>query len=495
MNIVIGSGPAGLACAAGLRARGQRVLLLDAGLTLEPERALLRDGLAAPPAGWTPSMRALLDVPALGSDGMPAKRAYGSDFATRRLPGAPALVSPGGLAGSYAQGGLSAVWGAAMLPWRAADLAGWPIGRADLDAGYRAVRALMPMAAVADDLAAEFSLHGPATGALPESRQAALFHVHLARHRAALAARGVRFGAARLAVGPGCDACGHCLSGCPQGLIASTVPALTALIAAGLSYRPGVVVEAFAETAEGVTVTGRTAAGAVQTFAGSRLFIAAGVLHTAGLMRPHWPGARVTLLDSQYFLVPLLTQATAGDVAAAPHHTLAHTFIELDDVHIQIYGYSRHLAATVAAGLGPLARLVPWGRLLLAQAYLPSQRSGSLDVSMADGGLTAVPRVNPATGPAVRQVLRRLMRLAPPLGALALAPLVRITPPGRGFHAGGSFPMRATPGPGETDIWGRPAGFARVHLADASVLPSIATPTITATAMANAWRIGAGAPL
>ncbi len=39
MHCVIGSGPAGVACAKALLARGATVLMLDAGIGLEPGRA------------------------------------------------------------------------------------------------------------------------------------------------------------------------------------------------------------------------------------------------------------------------------------------------------------------------------------------------------------------------------------------------------------------------------------------------------------------------
>ena len=68
--------------------------------------------------------------------------------------------------------------------------------------------------------------------------------------------------------------------------------------------------------------------------------------------------------------------------------------------------------------------------------------------------------------------------------------MVQIAEPGRGFHSGGSFPMRATPKELETDTLGRPYGFARIHAVDATVFPSIPATTITFSAMANAHRIG-----
>jgi choline dehydrogenase-like flavoprotein len=68
--------------------------------------------------------------------------------------------------------------------------------------------------------------------------------------------------------------------------------------------------------------------------------------------------------------------------------------------------------------------------------------------------------------------------------------LLQMGKPGRSFHAGGSFPMRSSPGAFETDTSGRPEGWRRVHAVDATVLPSIPATTITLTVMANAHRIG-----
>ena len=68
-------------------------------------------------------------------------------------------------------------------------------------------------------------------------------------------------------------------------------------------------------------------------------------------------------------------------------------------------------------------------------------------------------------------------------------PLLRVAPAGRGFHSGGSFPMRERPGELECDVLGRPTGFSRVHVVDSTSFPSIPSTTITLTVMANAHRI------
>ncbi len=69
--------------------------------------------------------------------------------------------------------------------------------------------------------------------------------------------------------------------------------------------------------------------------------------------------------------------------------------------------------------------------------------------------------------------------------------LAKMGEPGRGFHSGGTLPMRHEPVSFETDTLGRPHGFRHVHIVDASIFPTISANTITLTVMANAHRIGA----
>jgi choline dehydrogenase-like flavoprotein len=90
-------------------------------------------------------------------------------------------------------------------------------------------------------------------------------------------------------------------------------------------------------------------------------------------------------------------------------------------------------------------------------------------------------------------VLRKLRRHGRQFGAWPLSPMLQIAEPGRGFHNGGSFPMRRQPGELETDILGRLPGWSRIHIVDASVLPDVPATQITFSVMANAHRIGSAA--
>src|SRR5205807_1923830 len=134
----------------------------------------------------------------------------------------------------------------------------------------------------------------------------------------------------------------------------------------------------------------------------------------------------------------------------------------------------------------PLKRLLPGalergflGRLLLIQGYLHSDQSAGLTIALRRSAgtgpatLEVVGRGNPRTRPALAALQRRLWSLRRSLRALPVTPSLRVSPPGRSFHSGGTFPMRAEPKDFESDSLGRPHGFQRLHLVDASVFPSL----------------------
>lgn len=513
MHYVIGSGPAGISCARALIDAGAEVTLLDAGLTLEPERETIRVAMSARgPTEWSDQEREAF-APVLANGEVPTKLVYGSDYPYRAALGAtPVLSTQYGQRGSWAQGGLSNVWGSAILPYRDHDLLGWPVRAADLAASYQAVLKFMPMAAQIDDLSEMLPLYGDAQTPLPRSRQAANLFADLKAHKSALNAAGVRFGGARVAVwSQDCNLCGACLNGCPRALIYSTRPDLAALQSTGkLHYVPAVVVKKLQETPNGVIIHAQHSDGSPQQFAAKRVFLAAGVINSTEIMLRSMGRRHASLLDSQYFILPLLRAKASPKVGSERLHTLSQLFMEIDDpqispfgIHLQIYSYNEILAIMLTQKLGPLHRMFPsqmlLGRMLVVQGYLHSTHSGRIDVTLEAGNngeqlrVEAVRRAE--TVHTVGNVVRKLSSLARSTRMMPLSSLLQLTEPGRGFHSGGSFPMARSPGAGETDIWGRPHAMPHVHLVDASVFPSIPATTITLSVMANAYRIGRDAIL
>src|ERR1017187_2504380 len=155
MHYVIGSGPAGVACAKALLARGAQVVMLDAGLELEPARAQIVCRLAArAPAKWAAAdLAAVRSAVVASAGGLSTKLSFGSNFpyaeAEEKIPWTGNGV---GLHPSLALGGFSNVWGAAMLPYRDEDMDGWPVKNAELARHYRAVLEFTGLAAQRDEL-------------------------------------------------------------------------------------------------------------------------------------------------------------------------------------------------------------------------------------------------------------------------------------------------------------------------------------------------------
>jgi choline dehydrogenase-like flavoprotein len=235
LAVVVGSGPTGVVAARAALRRGARVLMLDVGRTLEPDRDAVRQRMARlPPQEWTPADREILaGDPAPADDGAVTKALFGSDFAFR-FDGHFELDKRGrvALTPTLARGGFSTVWGATLLPYTAADMADWPIDSGDLATHYEDVLSIMPVAAYEDELASRYPLFTADHRPHPLGPQARALLGDLRRQAVAHRAQHLTFGASRLALRAGhggCVASGECLHGCPYGYIWSADQTLAAL--------------------------------------------------------------------------------------------------------------------------------------------------------------------------------------------------------------------------------------------------------------------------
>ena len=482
-SVVIGSGPAGVACASALVARGITPLVLDGGVRFDPDRV------------------ESASQPAFDLDTLPLKPIFGSLFPYAPTGAGVRLNGGVGAVPSLAVGGLSTVWGAGISPYAAEDIADWPVSASELDPHYRAVLDFVPLAGARDALAERFPLHVEPT-ALRVTPQIEALLDDFRRNDARLRDAGVAAGRSRLAVNVSkCDYLGLCLTGCPHGAVYSSAHTLDALAAAGLVvHEPGAVVTRFEETNGEVRLSVR---GASETISARRVFVACGALPTTRLVLASLEHDEpVTIRDSAYFTFPVLRRRLRAPRVGPSivGNTLAQAFVAIDDdavssrlVHLSLYGYNDLVLRTVAArahiseraALRVLQSLL--ARLLFAQGFIHSDESPGMRATMSGGELVVEPMPGDVT-PRARAVLAKLRSLH--VGLDGVGPLLRVWAPGKGFHAGAVFPMRTNPGRLETDVLGRLSGFERVHVVDASVFPTVPGGTITLTVMANAHRIG-----
>jgi choline dehydrogenase-like flavoprotein len=519
MNYVVGSGPSGVMAAAALLDAGQPVTMLDSGVELEGDRARAAAALAeSEPEAWDPALVAKIRNPL--RETMP-KRSFGSEFPY-------ALGESSGLEEhgtrclvSRAKGGLSNVWGAAVLPAPAEDFDSWPLAASEMLPHFAAAAESLGVAASRGELEDLFPFHVPPRPAAPLSLQAESLLARMRGRSAALAAAGLRFGASRLAVrtedgpdGKACRRCGLCLSGCPYGAIWNS-----AQVVARLQRRPGFkyegglrVVRVESGPRGAAAVARRLSDGAEARFEGGRVFLACGPLATARVVLASLDlGDReLTLRYQPYFLLPAVMLSNPRGTETERALTLAQIFLELRDpalsrrlVHVQVYTRNEFIADRLAAAArwaGPLAGVVRRsfsGRLIALQGYLHSDEGEGVRLSARrEGGevrLVLNARPDAALRGKVRAVAAKLSAHWRDLGFAALTPMLQAGAPGEGNHVGGIFPMRRSPRDFETDRLGRLPGLDRVHLVDSSVLPSLSAATFTYTVMANAHRIASEA--
>ncbi len=518
---VIGSGLAGVACARALLDSGAEVLMIDAGAECEDGKIEVVNRLAAlEPARWSPE-----DLSAIQSDYLHArnrqafKPVYGSEFPYAKYEltameqrGTKCLIS-------HAKGGLSNVWGAAVLPAPAADFADWPFARKELERSYAEVGQMLDIAAESDDLEEFFPLYAPTQPSAPSSRQAQAFLSQWRANRERLKSSGIVFGNSRLAlkISAGnsnrrCRLTGLCLSGCPYSAIYNSRHTLEDLQKnPNFRYEPGWIAEEIKENGEAAFVQCRPmkTGGSSARFEARRVFAACGALGTAKLiLASTHPAAKLTLRYQPYFLLPVLAFSPSRGVDKEELHTLAQGFMEITDpgissrlVHLQFYTYNSFIKDKVRE----ILRLVPgaiaervgpalWERLLVVQGYLNSQEGGTiaLTAEKSDGAglrLRLSGRLPASTRWKIFRVAAKLLRHSRAVGGISLLPFMELGMPGEGNHIGSVFPMTARPSGFESDLLGRVAGMRLTHAVDASVLPTLPATTISYTVMANAHRI------
>ena len=522
MYCVIGSGPAAIAATVALVKTGRKVTILDVGKTLEPERQEILARLSnQAPGQWNAEDLASLQ----GGDQktrqgkIHSKFIYGSAYPYGDTAAEPVVANLARTPFNYsmAYGGFSNAWGASLLPAHEKDITDWPLALNDLEPHYRAVLDFMPSTAVEDELENLLPRHTSRDRPLRSSRQAAAFLRDLQHQQRRLEDRRIYFGKSRMAVAVSqgakreCTYCGLCLYGCPYSLIYSTTQMLDDLIREGkVRYVCGQKVEKIEVVSGGVLIHARGASNAiVEIFRAERVFVGAGVLPTASIVLQSLEAFHVPipLLDSQYFIYPFFRFAQTAGVEKEALHSLAQAFLEINDsrvsrhlVHIEVFSYSDFLRRALLET--PLRFILKnrWvanqllGRLLVLQGFLHSDDSGSLTVELRHDAprgpkLHITPHPNRhALWVSIKAGLK-LMASTFALRGMPVLPAIQFAEPGRSYHSGGTFPMRAEPSQFETDIFGQLPGLKRVHLIDASVFSSIPATTITLTVMANAHRI------
>ena len=495
--VVIGSGPAGVSVAKGLLERGCAVTLIDVGNTLEVDKQVLLHNIQKQ-AGI-----AEIDALCYSANGKEKlKLPYGSNFIYETVNEHFAYdIQSGYFNPSFAQGGLSNVWGGVLAEYSAKELMDWPQDCRDLSHYYRTIIRWFDQYYQADT---ESVL----------SAQASYLKNQWDVHQDTLCDHGFSFSTAQLAVDFNrCCFCRLCQYGCPYGLIYHSTLHLELLKKQlHFTYIQGMVVENFSEKNNYVTVIVKNIKdGHSSAIDCDRLFVAcgAGLSSLLYLRALNKPNHTVYLKDSQHFMLPCLVNKKMNGVMQSSSHALcqlkfsvAHEKIAHYPVYLQLYTYMKLFEEEVKSKLKllyPMAKpwIKPWlARLVVMQGYLDVRESNHLAVQYQPSGKWTIKadQIKPVAI-IIDSLLRHLKQNSHYLALKPLGFLLSKSLVGQSNHVSGSLPMSELPQGDETDIWGRPNFFKKIHFVDGSILPSMPAGPVTLTMMANAYRIGKECPL
>ncbi len=519
-SLIIGSGPAAAGAALALSEDpAEEVTVVDVGGLLEPDHAAVRDALATTSEDlWGPSDLEVISRHAEssgpGSRTLPEKRAYGSNFPFRdfgQLTGIGAAPGANAAPVSGAYGGFSNVWGAQIMPFSRATFDDWPIDYREMLPHYRVALDEMSITGEVDGLEDLFPLLTPAHPLPPLSERTRRVLDRYETHHGRLQSLGITVGRARLAMrASSCTNCGLCMTGCPYGLIYSASQTFDRLRAkGGVRYRSGLLAVRIAEEGGRPTVDARDLqTGRPERLTADRVFVACGGIGTTRLVlgslghldRP------VELAESAQFVLPALSGLPTIDPRTERNFTLNQFNLVFDAgggghdlCQIHFYPYNPVFLSALPSVLqgraaAPALRAL-LRRLSVGLGYLPSWESPKVTVTARSAGDDALPdlEIGPAADPKwpplMARLARALVRAAPSLDLWPILPMTTMSAAAKSYHFGGSFPHSDRRHQLTTDRLGRPAGWERIHLVDASVFPTVPATTFTLTVMANAHRI------
>ncbi|MFZ0768629.1 MAG: GMC oxidoreductase [Acidimicrobiales bacterium] len=523
MNVlIIGAGPAAAGVAIALASSPDvKVRILDVGGRLEQKNENARVRMSeSDPTHWQSSDLRTVSQTAVATEEhrIPEKRAFGSDFPFRNFGQLDGVDTEGEvnsrvISGAY--GGYSNTWGAQSMVFSAATFDDWPFPRSEMEEDYRSILSAIPYSAEEDDLAEFFPLWGEADALPPLSESSQRTLDAYVRHRVKVRRRGVLLGKSRLALrGSQCVSCGLCMTGCPYSLVYSASHTFDDLVRREqVEYVGGFVALRLGEEDGRPFATVRsTETGRVETFYADKVFVACGALATTRLIAHslgQW-SRRIHLSESAQFLAPFISLRGINELTQTGSFTLNQFNIVLpfDEVGhdvVQIHGYPYSEAMDDA-----LPRILQWRplrgvgaqllkRITVGLGYLPSWWSPGFDViisppeseeRLASMTLLASDSTHKSAESMLRAVTKRLVASAPSLGMMPVLTQVTLSAPGKSYHFGGSFPHSLSPKEGlESDLLGRVHPWQHIHLADASVFPTVPATTFTLSIMANAHRI------
>jgi hypothetical protein len=517
---VIGSGLAAIGSIRALLKLGIHPVVIDKGEQLDGETSKLVVDLAKKnPSEWLRKERDQLSQNKTLTDGsnIPKKLAFGSDYFYGKSKRHAPICSSGNIPPlSYAIGGLSVGWGAAVLPPHPYDLTDWPVKSKVSSDIFKIIYSNLPYSAVEDELNINFPIYSESASPLEISS----FDRQLLQDlRKFIPARkdDIVYGQSRLLVhspnsyhANSCQLCGQCMSGCVYDSIYKSNTEILNLSQQGkITYRPNNLVTKLSSIDGKVCVQYQTEEGFKEENY-DKVFLAAGAVNSTRIILNSLGriDQKISLKSRGGFILPILSLRPINN--DWPNvNTMPGIFIELKGsflkhwVHMQLSTTNEMVIQKLkvpnkeGGWLGKLRRIIS-NHLMIALVNFHSDHSGEYKLWISKPKAPNQDNEQPTLNtkhikkmPQLITLIITCLRLTKVFGTISSIPLFPFARLNSGsYHVGCSLPMKENPSnPLETDTCGRISDIKNLHVVDTSVFPSLPGTTIGTLIMANAYRI------
>jgi len=300
------------------------------------------------------------------------------------------------------------------------------------------------------------------------------------------------------------------MSGCVYGCIYKSNQDIDRMIASNsIEYVSGVLVQTVRETENKVNVSLINQHGTYENLLFDRVFLAAGALNSTRivLQSKQMYGTKTVLKSTVGFVAPMFrikrSPVDWPNANTQPGLFLEYKVADLSNhwIHTQLSTPNEMIFEKLkidpsAKGIVQGVKKYLTGHLIIALCNMHSNHGNGYEIELKkaiNGGcdkLISNRQQLDKTRREIKKAVWKLFSIGRKIGCYPIIPFIMDSAQGRGYHVGGSMPMKNSPQKEtDTNTLGNPKGWTRVHLVDSSIFPSLPGTTIGLLAMANAARI------
>ncbi len=441
--------------------------------------------------------------------GIPKKLVFGSDyFYGKSITNLPVNETGEIPPFSFAEGGLSAGWGAAVLPPKSCDLEDWPIKEKELNKFHKMVLSDLPYSACDDQLSNVFQLFKNKPIPLKISKASELIIDRIKKQKVNKNEQ-ILLGQARMLINAElCKYYGYSMSGCVYGSIYKTSDEIKKFIEnKNIIYVNNCIVDKLEEKNGKVKIYYYDKKNKLHNKEFDRVFLAAGATNSSRIVLNSLKkfNHKVKLKTRGGYVVPVFSFKKIP--SQWPNcNTHPEIFIEMNSskiknwVHIQISTENELIRDRLGVIRGKKGIFQSIKKFIINHTFiafinLHSNYAGYYELSISESNKKNYSNIlftnhikKHAPIKLIINIFLILSKIFLKIGAFPMFFFAKLN--SGAYHVGGTLPMKSERKEAlDSDEYGRVGSWNKIHVIDSSIFPSLPGTTIGLLLMSNAYRI------